>query len=387
VMSTRMRYQRHDDPLAPEDLQMINALQEQVAHRPTPFEPGPLDIRYRFLGPRFHVLRQVTFNGATLHGNAELKLADSNPSILTDTGRIPYLLEGVFSCCATWAKINIQQNQVHLPKHMGACTLFPERCAQATSANIQIHLTDAKDSLHFNCVVLDEQERPLIVMRDCVSAPSGIPHPLKRSILAKAAPLRYGNAHLLLLDRTKAIEYGRTHQQEILTSSEIEEIATQGSDKRRDEKLAGKLAAKLLAETSYKTHDENNSIALNRYQVLSNNGPVQFTLDAKSLTEYPHFSISHTEGLVCAARAEKRVGVDVEYIRTIADKTVTDLCGDTLQQQMQDYIAGQAADTKEQAFLSLALPILLFTQKEAVLKAAGIGIGEGLSGSIWPTWR
>ena len=121
-----------------------------------------------------------------------------------------------------------------------------------------------------------------------------------------------------------------------MTSQEADEVVALPSLKRRHERLAGKLSAKLLARNGTDAWSPSETAALMRYQVLSDNSPVRLTYDGKPLSDRPHFSISHTDDLVCAARADAPVGVDVERVRSLPEKTVHDICGTALIQKMRD---------------------------------------------------
>ncbi len=83
-----------------------------------------------------------------------------------------------------------------------------------------------------------------------------------------------------------------------------------------------------------------------------------------------HFSLSHTNGLVLIALAPAPVGVDVEAVPEAS--TITDVATQ-LHPQERAELAGLPAADRAFGFTRC------WTRKEAVLKAAGVGLNEDLS--------
>jgi 4'-phosphopantetheinyl transferase len=83
-------------------------------------------------------------------------------------------------------------------------------------------------------------------------------------------------------------------------------------------------------------------------------------------TEGLHFSVSHSHDLALFVIARRRVGIDVEYIRSsVVRKAVIDQC-----LSLPEQIRLQAMPAKVRA---LAL-YRCWTKKEAILKAVGVGL-------------
>ncbi|MDR2481307.1 MAG: 4'-phosphopantetheinyl transferase superfamily protein [Spirochaetaceae bacterium] len=78
------------------------------------------------------------------------------------------------------------------------------------------------------------------------------------------------------------------------------------------------------------------------------------------------FSISHSQNITCAAFCEKEIGVDIEFRRTVSFKEIS-----------------RRFNTEEQVFIENSLNtekafFYIWTRKEALLKAMGIGFAQNL---------
>jgi 4'-phosphopantetheinyl transferase len=83
-------------------------------------------------------------------------------------------------------------------------------------------------------------------------------------------------------------------------------------------------------------------------------------------TQSLHFSVSHSRDLALLAIAHRQVGIDVEYIQTIV-----------LQQALIEQYLARPEQSHLQALPAEARAVALYrcwTQKEAVLKALGVGL-------------
>ncbi len=379
VMRTRMQLLNEDDESVAEAARIASELESLGALKSTPFDISATPVTAEFglcnFGPAFDVLNSASYNGFVICGRVDLEKAAAEASLFTDTGRVAYLIESAIFGGARWHKYNVMDDRVRLPSSIGSCTLFPQRCAEAGSATVYAKCYYLGTKLVFDCVVVDENSRPLIVLSDCNNSPGSIAQLVRRP-LARSVPVRLGASQLLLLELPDAIAWGEANS--FMDSREISEINALNSPKRKHEKLAGKLAAKLLARNAEHGWAAAEAAELIRYQVLSDNAPVRLTVDGKAPAERPFFSISHTDDLVCAASADVPVGVDLERVRELPEKTVQDICGEELMLKMRDCLEQDWLKSSEREVLGRALPVLIFTQKEAVLKAAGIGLAEGL---------
>ncbi|WP_406400609.1 4'-phosphopantetheinyl transferase superfamily protein [Streptomyces sp. NBC_00879] len=84
-----------------------------------------------------------------------------------------------------------------------------------------------------------------------------------------------------------------------------------------------------------------------------------------------HFSLSHTSGLVMIALATASVGIDVEGVPDDPG-IVTDVASQLHQKERAD-LAALPAEDRAVAFARC------WTRKEALLKATGVGLNEGLA--------
>lgn len=181
------------------------------------------------------------------------------------------------------------------------------------------------------------------------------------------------DTEVLILESTRTISYGLLNTSVLYTTAELNEIEQIKTESRRQEKMAGKLTVKLLACDILKRwfHTESSPSSI---EVLSLDSPLRVRAP-----ESPHldaflkplfFSLSHTGGVACAAVGRQPIGVDIEKNRTLSAEMAREIGGDTLLKAM--------ADPSPSVSQSL-LPLVVFTQKEAVLKAAGIGMEKGLA--------
>lgn len=141
---------------------------------------------------------------------------------------------------------------------------------------------------------------------------------------------------------------GESRREEWFTAAEQAEIERAGRPRRRQEKRAGKLAAK-LAVRDWLARRGGDLPGLGEIEILADAGapragcpgPSRWRADIQAL----QVSISHAGDLACAAAGAQAVGIDVE--------PETPPGGD-----------GPAPE--------------IFSQQEAVLKAAGLGLAAGL---------
>jgi amino acid adenylation domain-containing protein len=172
---------------------------------------------------------------------------------------------------------------------------------------------------------------------------------------------------------------GMTFLDQLFTTAEKEEMAQVEPAKRGPEKVAGKLAVKILAREALRLwHGTVHDLAT--FQVITSDKGVEVT----SVGDPPpgpvlrglHFSISHSEDIVCAAVASCPVGIDVERVCPLSSETTEEILGNlVIDEILRD---GNLFSPSASVPTPQELPLVIFTQKEAVLKAAGVGIANGL---------
>jgi 4'-phosphopantetheinyl transferase len=84
-----------------------------------------------------------------------------------------------------------------------------------------------------------------------------------------------------------------------------------------------------------------------------------------------HFNLSHTADLALCVLADRPVGIDVEHLRPIPDWR--DLAAMLFSPSEQQALADAPDAQRDATFLSL------WTRKEALVKATGIGLTDDLS--------
>lgn len=184
------------------------------------------------------------------------------------------------------------------------------------------------------------------------------------------------NVDLVLLPFPATAHYGAVNAGMLFTPGERNEIALIPEKSRRQEKVAGKVAVKLLACTCLKRRFGVEATP-SLIEVLSQPGPVTVRAPAAprldALLAPLFFSLSHTDGFVTAAAARQPVGVDIETIRPLTAAMTREIGGEPLLEAMAQ-LDSRIAETQR-----ALLPLAVFTQKEAILKAAGLGLNRGLS--------
>jgi phosphopantetheinyl transferase len=202
---------------------------------------------------------------------------------------------------------------------------------------------------------------------------------LNSAVVVPGRLLKLGSTGVVILKLTATACYGQSFMDVLYTTSEIREIAAFTAERRRHEKLAGKLAVKILASEAVRRWF-GARCPLPEIQVLSPSGPPRIGVPENNRLhahlEQLYFSLSHAGDLVCAAVSRHPVGVDVEQIRPLSEGAVLEICEENIRQSMADYRQG----AEGAGLAPEALPIAVFTQKEAVLKASGVGIIRGLAG-------
>jgi len=162
---------------------------------------------------------------------------------------------------------------------------------------------------------------------------------------------------------------------DIFHEEELKEIDSVSHPRRKEEKQVGKALVKALLSQN----EELIRVKPVHFKVLADSHPVELHLnqpgsEAKKVLSSLKASISHSGEYVFAAIANQSIGLDFEVSRELRKGTV-------------EYFTTE----KERKWLDLAIEqdqnpsfctwdywgLILFTQKEALLKAVGKGIAGG----------
>lgn len=97
------------------------------------------------------------------------------------------------------------------------------------------------------------------------------------------------------------------------------------------------------------------------------------------VAEHGHVSVSRTDGLVAVALSDRPVGVDVERVRPLPD----------LDQLVRDHLGAEDAALVRDADDPVIAFHAVWTRLEALLKAEGVGIVDGLDPApeVRARWR
>jgi phosphopantetheinyl transferase (holo-ACP synthase) len=200
---------------------------------------------------------------------------------------------------------------------------------------------------------------------------------LNSVVVAPSRLLQLDNTGVIIIELTAAANYGQSCLDAFYTTAEIKEIEAFIAGRRRDEKLAGKLAVKILTDEALRRWF-GAECPPQAVQVLSPAGPPMISVPGSTglnaQLEKLHFSLSHAGDLVCAAVSCHPVGIDAEKIQPLSEEMVREICEGNIREALANYRQRTQAGLAPEA-----LPIVVFTQKEAVLKAAGVGIIRGLA--------
>ncbi|WP_179115991.1 type I polyketide synthase [Solemya velum gill symbiont] len=360
----------------------LNQLPEEFKKRQIiPFTPRELpvltDLGLRHFGPAFEIISRLWPNGSMTCTEIDMHKAErESGTLLTDTGRVAYFIEAALFSCTRWYLMNIFDNKDRIPTSIKNCAINLQACADALESNAYTRQYHRNGEEYFDVLVVNENNQAMVAMTGLQNSPSkstGLriyrPLPLNQ-------PLYMGKVQILILDLSEASEWADRNN--IMTKEETGEILKQSNAKRRREKSGGKLAVKLLAHHHFDPDLPPDQKQLTTIEVLSDGTPVSVTVDGSPTPTSNCFSISHTDNWVCAAQGEKAVGIDIERIRELSEKTVSDICGPDLLEKLEEFHRREWTSADNREDIESILPIMLFTQKEAVLKAAGVGLAEGL---------
>lgn len=89
---------------------------------------------------------------------------------------------------------------------------------------------------------------------------------------------------------------------------------------------------------------------------------VKYTKTGKPYVDGIHFSISHSERLVAVAVSENEIGLDVQYIKSVREKTVNRVCNERELAKIAN------SENKDKAFCKI------WACKESYVKMTGEGL-------------
>jgi 4'-phosphopantetheinyl transferase len=95
-------------------------------------------------------------------------------------------------------------------------------------------------------------------------------------------------------------------------------------------------------------------------------------LDIPGADQPPHFNLTHSGGFVALAISDGEVGIDIENLRPVS--TAQRLAQRFFSPEERKHVFELDGEARDRAFLRI------WTQKEAYLKATGLGVGMPLRG-------
>ena len=203
---------------------------------------------------------------------------------------------------------------------------------------------------------------------------------LESSLLTPPGSLRLRDAVSVLLKLSGAAGFGQVYFTELFDRPERDEIEALTSTTRRQDKVAGKVAAKIVAQAVTR-HWFGAEFPLSLFQVLSPDAPAKVAMPTHprldAMLSELNFSISHSGDIVAAVASRRKVGIDIELISRLTPETMQYIAPESLYGALSQYVM-PAASCQSGASAEQVAAVTVFTRKEAVLKAAGIGLGEGL---------
>jgi 3-oxoacyl-(acyl-carrier-protein) synthase/malonyl CoA-acyl carrier protein transacylase/NAD(P)H-dependent flavin oxidoreductase YrpB (nitropropane dioxygenase family)/phosphopantetheinyl transferase len=339
--------------------------------------------RTYFHGPQFQVLDAfVAHRGDVLEARVRLS-GEECP--LRDFGSVPLLLEAFFHTAGLATTIHIDCPYFYIPATVGQCRVFRARCAEATSARVLVEILGEGDRKRFQGVVLDQEGQVLLEIRDLIMARSKEEVPYRKAILTHGTPLHLGGCEVLLLNVEEVVAAADGDLSAFFTSKEQEEISQAGGEERRRQRLAGRMAAKILAQKVMK-EQSGRRYGLDTFEVLSDGTPPRVRFlgppQLETLMDGFSFSVSHSGWRAAACVARGPCAVDLEVLRPLASEASQRVASASEFSEMEAEIARLEGNSKCQRYYQQALPLVCFTLKEAVLKAAGVGLGGGYDGVI-----
>lgn len=120
-------------------------------------------------------------------------------------------------------------------------------------------------------------------------------------------------------------------------------------------------------------HQLGNEIGIVPESVLFSTGKHgKPRLDTPGADQSPHFNLTHSGGFVALAISDGEIGIDIENLRPVT--TAERLAKRFFSPEERKHVFELDGEARDHAFLRI------WTQKEAYLKATGLGVGMPLRG-------
>jgi phosphopantetheinyl transferase len=328
-----------------------------------------------FHGPRFQVLDRLTqVRGSLLEAEVHW---DEKTNPLLEFGRIPWLLEAFFHTAGLATTIHIDCPYFYIPAAIGSCRVYPRLCQEAESARVSIEVLERGERKRFQGLIRNQAGEVLVEVRDLVMARSSELVPHRKAILPSGTPLSLAGCEVLQVEVEAVQSWLEECSEAPFTPAERAELEAHPEGLRRDQSMAGKIAAKILAREVLE-REVHRRYRVSQFQVLSGGSPVQVSfLGAPHLDTLLmgwHFSISHSASRAVACVARVPCGVDIEELRPLAPESLERACTAAELRHYQKECASPGLDARLRALYQVALPLGSFCQREAVLKASGRGL-------------
>ena len=364
------------EPGETEERAANDLLHSMIDRLNTPITPYPTECALFFrselyrpevIGPAFQLLEFLETNGRVFRGKIDLSLEAVKRNALSEFSRVGYLLEAGLHIPGSMPAFCFRHIHFTLPHSINDLNVFTKRCRSATQAWAYGQANGENEELT-DVVVVDQCSRVLLSFQ-ARSVESEYTYERGTGFITASTVLSINECDVIMLEEGRAADYGESMGTALYSKNEIVDIERTAMPRRR-QRVAGKLAVKLLAAST------SDPELLRQFEVMSD-GPVRVKDMQGNKVEAVSYSISHSTGMVCAARSDRPVGIDIEAIRELDDDLVEAVGPTSLWREADRYLARFNFDEIELDRRSL-YGLIVFTQKEAVLKASGVGLSEGI---------
>ncbi len=327
----------------------------------------PCNRRYSELGEHFQILETISFSQGIIQTTMHLKAG--NAELLQRLFAISKALEACFQSCSSTVHLLKNPKSVYLPSGLEKAVISFKTLQKTNVLRLYIELLESQSKgAVFNILAVNQHGEQIINIKAFTASP----------VFDVKASDYYIFKNTLIKDSLSegffadidALNQGFSAASN-LTANELNEINALNSSKRINEKKSGKIACKILS--NWQSLCENKSTHyLSNTEVLSTDKPVQVLINGKPDANYPYYSISHSDSVIYVARSEYPIGVDIEKIRPLDELTIKNIYGHQ-RSAIDKFLHATDINTELQDLF----PLIVFTQKEAALKAEGTGLANG----------